>query len=415
MSSQRNNLLAGVLVTIAIIGTVVSVIFLAGGAELFGRSTYIVAFSLETGVSGLTPGAAVHVGGVKVGTVQKVAHVTSADGSIDGVDVTIGITKSIVLREGATPELQLPLLGSQGVINFPDVGTGAVIEPGSRMHGTIAAPSFLDQAGWGEDERNHLKSIMQNADDAVADVRSMTKDASGKWPTWSERIDSISANADATLAKGPKLAEDLQARVDQVKDLLTTAQGYLDENRDNVKVGLEKFRSITEKGDTFMDHLNGELKETALALLEKGKSALEQAQKLMTDLNQIVAEQRPTIRRTFANIRLAADQLRDTLIEVRRAPWRLIYRPDTRELNFELLYDSARSYAGAVSDLRAASESLESLMASGPDPQLLRQGSVADLLAAVQTSLENYNKAEKYFMDQLLAQPVGTSDQKNAK
>ena len=72
MSSNRNNLLAGVLVTAAILGTVAAIIFLAGGAEQLGQVKYIVSFDLATGVSGLTPGAEVRVGGKKVGTVQRV-------------------------------------------------------------------------------------------------------------------------------------------------------------------------------------------------------------------------------------------------------------------------------------------------------------------------------------------------------
>jgi ABC-type transporter Mla subunit MlaD len=415
MSSNRNNLLAGVLVTIAIVGSVVAIIVLAGGAEQLGRRSYIVTFDLATGVSGLTPGAEVSIGGKKVGAVQKNEFVQNDDGVVSGIDITIGIDKSITLRDGARPYLELPLLGSQSKINFPSVGEGAIIEPGSRMRGTLAPPAFLSQAGYGDDQAHQLQSILKNTDEAMAklnagadDVRLITSDAATKWPDWSTRIDSITEKADATLSKGPEIAEDIQARLDQIEEVLATTKGYLDENRENVKSAIASFKSIGEKGDEFAARLNGEIKDAALAMLEKGKSTLDDAQTFLARLSEIVGEQRPNIRKTFANIRLAADQLRDTLIEVRRSPWRLIYRPDTRELNFELLYDSARSYAGAVSDLRAASESLESLIASGPDPQLLRAGSVDELLAEVQRAMDSYKQAEQRFMDHLLADPAPT-------
>lgn len=420
MSSQRNNLLAGVLVTLAIIGSVIAVIVLAGGAEQLGRETYIVTFDLATGAKGLTPGAEVQIGGKKIGAVKDTIYVVE-DGVITGIDVPIGIDKSIVLRDGAKPYLEVPLLGSQSVINFPTVGTGNPIPAGARMRGTIAPPSFLAQAGYGEEQASQVQNIIKNADDAITDfkataasARNIADDASEKWPTWSGRIDSITEKADATLTKGPEIAEDIQARVDQLENVLTTTQGYLDENRENVKAALASFRSIGEKGDQFADRLNGEIKDAALALLEKGKSTLDDAKVFVGNAAELLAEQRPTIRKTFANVRLAADQLRDTLIEVRRSPWRLIYRPDTRELNFELLYDAARSYAGAVSDLRAASESLESLVASGAsDPQMLRQGSVDDLLADVQRAMDSYKQAENRFMEHLLAEPgAPASDEK---
>ena len=419
MSSNRNNLLAGVLVTLAVIGSVVGVIVLAGGAEQLGRTTYIVNFDLETGVSGLTPGAEIAVGGKKVGAVQDTPWATDKDGKITGVDVAIGIDHTIVLREGARPYLELPLLGSQSRINFPTLGDGAVIKPGSRMQGILAPPSFLSQAGYGEEEANRLRSILQNTDEAMTklnagadEVRLITTDAAGKWPGWSKRIDSITEKADATLSKGPEIADDLQARLDQVESLLTTAQDYLDENRENVRSAIASFKSIGEKGDQFADRLNGELKDAALAMLDKGKSALDDARVFIGSLNEIVGEQRPNIRKMFANVRLASDQLRDTLIEVRRSPWRLLYRPDTRELNFELLYDSARSYAGAVSDLRAASESLESLVDSGNNAQLLRDGSIDELLAEVQRAMTGYQAAEERFMSYLLAEPTTSATEK---
>lgn len=412
MSSTRNNLLAGILVTLAIVGSVVAVIVLAGGAEQLGQSSYTVSFGLDTDV-GLTPGAAVKIGGIKVGSVRKVDFSKNADGAITGTDVAIGIKSTYRLHEGASPVLKLPLLGSQGEINFPFVGTGALLEPGTRMDGSLAAPSFLSQAGYGDDQAKQLQSILKNTDEAMTklndgatSVRSMTDDAAKKWPKWSERIDSITEKADATLTKGPELAEDIKSRLDQIEKVLATAQGYLDENRENIKAGIADFRAIADKGKAFADRLNGELKDSAMALLEKGKSTLDDARTFITNATEIVGEQRPNIRRTFANIRLASDQLRDTLIEVRRSPWRLIYRPDTRELNFELLYDAARSYAGAVSDLRAASESLESLIASGPNPQLLREGSIDELVAQIQRAMDTYQQAEQKFMDQLLAQPA---------
>jgi hypothetical protein len=113
-------------------------------------------------------------------------------------------------------------------------------------------------------------------------------------------------------------------------------------------------------------------------------------------------EQQPNIRRTLANLRLSSDQLRDTLTEVRRAPWRLVYRPDLRELNYELLYDSARSYAGAVSDLRATTESIESLLASGQNGPTIQDGTLEQLLTQLKDAHENYTQAEQAFMEQLL-------------
>ena len=47
-----------------------------------------------------------------------------------------------------------------------------------------------------------------------------------------------------------------------------------------------------------------------------------------------------------------------------------------------------------------------------PDPQLLREGTIEELLSQVQAAMDNYKGAEQRFMDQLMAQPDATPDEK---
>jgi hypothetical protein len=113
----------------------------------------------------------------------------------------------------------------------------------------------------------------------------------------------------------------------------------------------------------------------------------------------MLKEHRPAIRTSMANFRLASDQLRATLQEVRRSPWRLLYRPEMRELEFELLYDSARAYAEAVGNLRGAAESLESVMAAR-DTRLAADGQTLDqLVQALEASRAVYQRCEKQFLE----------------
>ena len=408
MQGQRNNILAGLLVIAAIIAVVVAIIMLGGGLEYFGKKNYLVRFTLDEGVSGLKSGAAVQVGGVQVGTVKDV-HLIREANKVGGVMVTISIDRNLQLRKGAEPLLVLPLLGSQGTINFPVLGDGALIASTEIIQGEIAAPSFLKQAGYGDEQRAQVQNMIKRFSEigdkgavAVEDVKSMAADAKQKWPTWSDRIDSISKNADETVAKGPAIADNVQGRLDQIKQVGETVQGVLDENRENIKDGIANFKSIGAKGDQFMDRLQGQLADSAQAMLDNGSTALADAREAVKKLMNLFDEQKPNIQRTLANLRLGSDQLRDTLVEVRRAPWRLVYRPDMRELNYELLYDSARSYAGAVSDLRATTESIESLLASESSDPALRDATLEQLLIQLKGAHENFNEAEQAFMEQLL-------------
>ena len=58
-------------------------------------------------------------------------------------------------------------------------------------------------------------------------------------------------------------------------------------------------------------------------------------------------------------------QLKLAGIELRRAPWRLLYKPSDQELETDNLYDAARSFAQAAEALDATVHSLESVMDKG--------------------------------------------------
>lgn len=402
MHGQRNNLLAGLLVLVAIAATVAAIILLGGGLEYLGKHKYQILFDLDEGVGGLKSGAEVHVGGKPVGVVSDVQFDLDNNNIIDGVLVEISIDNTVPLKKGARPLLLLPLLGTQGVINFPEIGSGQPLTANDIIQGDIAPPGFLANAGYGEEQKAQLQntiarasSIADNLDVVMSDARTVSDDVRQKWPNWSDKVSD-------TLDRAPDIAADMQESFAKLKEVGQTVQDVIAENRTDVREATERFASVGEKTDAFMDDLRGELSEAALEMLENGRDAFETADTTVADLRQFINEERPNIRRTLANFRLGSDQLRDTLVEVRRAPWRLIYRPDLRELNYELLYDAARSYAGAVSDLRSTTESLQALVDANATQPLVRQESLEELLSNMQSAYTNYQSAEAAFMEQLL-------------
>ena len=104
----------------------------------------------------------------------------------------------------------------------------------------------------------------------------------------------------------------------------------------------------------------------------------------------------------LASGRLAAQQIKLAMIEVRRSPWKLLYKPEKAELEHELLYEAARTFAMAVSDLRATSQTAERLL-SNPrietDPELQRR--ITQFLG---TRIENYENAQQQLLDVLLSE-----------
>lgn len=408
-------MMAGGLVLVAIIGTVVVTVLIAGGLEFVGKRTYTVRFPLNVGVAGLERGAEVTLGGRRVGNVKSVEFENGAPGEINDIVVVIAVNKDVQFREGVWAFLERPLLGSTSSINFIALGDGAPIADGP-IPGRLSPPSFLAQAGYGDQEAANLRSMLQRGSDLmekaegavddfrssiIADVRAITSDARVRYDTWAGRIDSITANLDEGVARGKEVVADIHLRVDQIQELLSTAQAYLDENRGDVRAFIQRGRSISEKGDQFMDRLGGEIADQLEGLLEDGRAAMADARGALERIDGVLAEQVPNVRKGMANFRLASDQLRDSMAEIRRSPWRLLYRPDTREIEYELLYDSARIYASAVSDLRAATESLQVIIETG-GRAATRGETLEPMLDDLYRAFEKYGSAEQLFLDEII-------------
>lgn len=406
MRGGRNNILAGGLVLVSIIAAAIVLILLGGLKDRLGKHQYRVRFHVGDGATGLEQGSRVLVGGQPVGVVDRLEFEVDPTGTATAVDVYIGIDRRIKLKKGTVAFLVSPLLGGSGTINFRSTGAGDPIRPDEAIEGRISPPTMLAQAGYGEDQKQQVQNIIKNVNEAsekinkfMDDARVLAADAREKWPTWSARLDSITKNTDDMMAKGPSIAESIQERLERLKEIVALAKDYLEENRTNVREGIASFRDIGAEGEKFMARLNSELTDKAAGFLDDGRSALKNADQAFADAKNLLEEQTPNIRRSMANFRLASDQLTSMMGEVRRSPWRLLYRPDKRELDFELLYDSARTYADAVSDLRSAAETLQVISTgpASPDDAARAAGAAKEIDA----SFDRYKEAEAEFLRQI--------------
>lgn len=409
---SRNNILAGVFVLGSILLAAMVVIVLSDLDEMLTpMHTYTVRFSLEDGAEGLGAGSLVKVGGQPVGRVTGWRFVLGPAREPTGIDVAVKVRRDLVLYEDATAYLVMPLLGSNSQINIPHLGDGSEVaqaqgasprlEPGEVLRGELAAPSFLSQAGYGEEQRQQVQEIIRNVNrateriDAIAarveteldpavtqirgvldDARAISSDARANWPAWRERFGEI---------------------IDSVRDAVAEARQIVADNRDRIDSTMRNIQELSAKANT-------EGWEQVRGLLARGQEGVDDFAMMAERAGGLFAEAEPQLRTIVANARLASDQLKLTTAEVRAAPWKLLSRPTGRkELENEALYDAARQYALAVSDLRAASASLASVSegAAGDPATPMQREQVDRLLRDVQAAFDRYERAERAFLGRL--------------
>lgn len=405
-----NNVRAGAFVLIAIALAFASILALSTLTQRLKRQeTYTVRFPLALGASGVEVGSLVMVGGRSVGTVEEVILRTQKEGDIPpSVDCVVQVDAAIKFYGSPVAYLERPLLGAGATLNFSSVGDAASqppLPPDSVMRGDIAAPSFLAQAGYGEEQKGQLQAILKRGEEIAAnisdaareirehitpDARAVIADIRERSPRWLDRVDSITANADEFGKRLPGIGED-------AREIAAKIRATIDENR-------ERFDRIIANVDSATRHFDDDTLPLIDGLMREGRVTVAEARTAVDRVNSFIVEEEPGLRKSLANARLASDQLRLTLAEVRRSPWRLLYRPDAKEMEFELLYDSARTYADAVSDLRAASDSLRAAQAApnAPDAAQIRL-----LLENVEKSFDTYRKAESRFLDLVIERGGG--------
>jgi len=411
---NENNVRAGLFVVLSVLLGFVVIVVLSGVAErLKPRDAYTVRFDLATGAMGLEPGSLVMVGGRPVGRVTAIRLRTEPDADAPAsIDASIAVDRSVRFYavDGALPRgfLERPLLGAGADINFTSVGdpvAGTRLPVGSVMEGMQAPPSFLAQAGYGDEQAQQLRNIMARADKitedaeaAISEVRAMVSEANARTPSWFDQFDEIVGKTREFADDLPGLATGARDRLDELGEVFARARAVIDDNRASIDEIVENTRSATAHGDELLANLNDQTRTLLDDMLVDGRAAMADARSAVQRVDELLVEQTPQIRRSMANARLASDQLKLTLAEVRRSPWRLLYRPDTRELEFELLYDSARTYAQAVSDLRAASETLEAVSQRGETEH------VRAMLEDLRRSFDVFGDAERRFLDLVIEQ-----------
>lgn len=420
-SSRRNNVLAGGFVIVSILAAMAVVFILAdAGDALVPKKSYVIRFAMSDGAAGIKSGSAITLGGQPIGKVASVGINTD----LNTIDVHARILADKAILGNARVYLVQPLLGSISTINFTSLGDpsapgGTPLAEGDQIPARLAPPAFLAQAGYGPEQANELQTILSRGS-ALAErtegffkevreqdwpmirrsLENIAKVASDlrehQWPEWSDRIGSILEKTDRAAGRFDSIADKADSGLDEARGAIRSVQEIIDANREQMTSIVSHVQSATERFDT-------QTMDAVTDLIAGLKDGTDQYVQFGQRANTFAQEELPSIRTSLANARLASDQLKLTMTEVRRNPWRLLYRPKRKELESELLYDAARSYATAVSDLRAASEALQAALA-GSAPGVAPPD-LAGLSERLSRSVDGYAQAEKRLLDILFAAP----------
>lgn len=434
-AANRNNVLAGSF----LLGSIALAVFMAFKIGDFRSSLgptteYVIEFPLTVGVAGLETGSPINLAGQEVGEVKSIdTHYVEVDEGVRApasVRVTATIADRVVLYEDAWADLVQPLLGSGATINISVVGSGPlgeqasngspILQPrdGEVLRGRLA-PGLLAQAGIGPEQIEQVKNLIARADsisaridniaaaietDAEPSTRSLrtilanAERFSGRFngtDGWSGQIDSVLASAAESAQDFPPLVRNVNQRVNDVRGFVADARSLLENNRPRIDRTVANVEAVTESA-------RFDVAPRVNELLDEGVLALGSYRELGDEVNLLMDRQGPQIAQTLANVRQMSKQGRLLLDELRAQPWRVLSQPDAEDLRREPMYNAARAYASAVSDLRAASEALEGIVRDyerSGRPASVDVAELARMTQAVDNAFSRYASAEQDLLD----------------
>lgn len=387
---------AGAFLVTGVVLALVVVFILNKSNPFASKNRYSIRFDMAEGVAGLEVGSEVRVSGLKVGRVESIQQKFEVGpGEEPYTVVKISVHSDIKVRKASGKDKRddakvmraQTLLGNYSWLNFTSLGSGDEYGPeeaidarsSGGMLGTIVGPENAERA---DKMFTSLVTFTDVLDDFATDtypteLKPMLRSANAtvsslekEWGTWKGKIGNTLASAESGSKK-------------------------FDATMDDAKVASAALRAT-------MDDVRGKYLAQIDKLLQRAQEGTDDFAKAMERVDSELLQRIPELRAMMSDLRESAAQAKLATMEVRRSPWKLFYTPSGDELARENLYEAARAFALASSDMRVAGETLESALRDpgrvSADPALRDE-----LKTRVLKSLEGYETAQRQLFDVLKA------------
>jgi ABC-type transporter Mla subunit MlaD len=410
---NANPFKAGLFILTALALAIAVFFGIAGSSIALGPTRdYTIDFALSEDVSGLAAGNDVRVGGVKAGTVRSV-EVFSAPGTTQPVvRAVFRVPDRYVLRDGAKVAVQNGLTGLVN-LNVSDLGQGNAIPSGTPIAG-LGSPLNQTIAALGE-ASPEIAGIMK-------DVRSVTlpkvnlladntNSAIDGTKATIDQIKTAARSADDTIQHVKSKIDPSVERYNKVADTAASALGHLDEvlgdGKSDLRTTIANLKSVTQTANEKL----GPIADKIAGAVDSVKGTVDEARGSLGDVKKTVENTREataSVRGILANNRSRIDEIVKDLgttssnlgfasSEIRRSPWRLLYKPGNDEVANQNLYDSARQFAEGAASMQDSAAALRDMLADpNADPK-----KVQALVDELNASFAKFQTVEKTLWEQV--------------
>lgn len=397
MTKSNNHFKAGLFIIISF-AVALGIFFGITSSTLFNgpTKTYTVVFDLDEDVSGLTDGTEVRLGGTRIGEVDDV-EVTELDGK-SVVKATLSVPSRYKVAKDAIVAVQGAITGTVN-LNFTSLGKGELAGPNDLLDGKPSGLSVVFDmiTELGGDAQLTLSDLRPRINGILDDARPRVNGTLDQFKatavTADETIKHIKSKIDPGYEKYEGVANNASGAMGNLRDVLGDTKTDIRSTMANLASATgtikEKLPAVMDKVANTLDGFRGTLDKTA-AVLEEVKATATNAKDLTGNIRSLLAGNRSRLDEIIKSANLASQNLAAASGEIRRSPWRLLYKPSDNEANNQNLYDAARQFAEASRKLQDSSQALRDTL---QDPGA-KDEDVKKILERLEVDFTDYKKVE---------------------
>jgi ABC-type transporter Mla subunit MlaD len=382
--NKRNEALVGLFATIGV-GLFLLLVFVMGGLdESFEDRVEVSAVFGD--VQGLKRGDPVYLFGLAVGSVHGIELLEARPAEAARLRVRLSMPARYRehLRETSGVRIDKSLTGSLSVlIEESSDGQGPKLPEGAELAGR-RTPAIGDVTEDLDILLLEARDIAERVEEIIASVqaegglrtlieniREVTRSARERINPFLDRLDSVALALDETVA---------------------TFRDLANENAP----GISRTVARLDEASTWLAEFLPKLESTPRAL-EDGLAALRKAG---DQASHAIEENRGAVRRIIEDLGKTMTSASNLSAEIRRRPWRLLYKPDLDEQKALELYDAAWAYNSGATELHRSVQLLAERLGRGDaDPD--GSSAIRVAIEQVERSLAKQKDTEEEFWRRL--------------
>ncbi len=384
---DRNAFKAGLFMVASVLLILAVIISIRGVDQLLDRKRdLVVMFELADDIGGLGIGDEVRIGGYQVGTVKQIDLVDAKPQP--RLSVRVSIPAKYDIRRDALIRIQSTVTGVS-MLNFHTLGTTEPLGDDEVLEGRAGTLTELTAAL--SEASPRIKPIMENLEKASGSIAQAAGDGSQLLIEARKQID---PEAEATIGHAAR------GMMAEIRDVIGDSKGDLRQTAANVAATTgdlkEKLPQMLEHVDQMVVRAGGMVESAATAMTDV-QQTVASARDLSAGARDMVLGNRSKIEGMIDSLKKTGDNLKFASAEIRRSPWRLLYKPGKGEMGNLNLFDSARAFAEGAGELADATEALRDAVKT----KQVDEARLKELLGEVEGSFKKFNTVEEKLWEEV--------------